>query len=143
VKLLIGIGNSGRSDDGLGWAFVDRIKGEAGFKGEIEYRYQLQVEDAELISRAEHVIFVDSYRGELSDGFRFKPCSASPDSEFTSHVLPPGAILHLCRELYGESPRADLLLIQGSSWELHNGLSAEANNRLNRAVDYFRKEIPF
>lgn len=143
MNLLIGIGNSGRSDDGLGWAFLDRIQHEARFPGDIEYRYQLQVEDAELISRTEHVIFVDSYRGELSDGFQFEPCHASRDTEFTSHVLPPGAILHLCSELYGKSPRADQLLIQGSSWELRTGLSAEAKTRLDRALTFFRTELPF
>ncbi|MBT8053746.1 MAG: hydrogenase maturation protease [Xanthomonadales bacterium] len=143
MRILIGIGNSGRNDDGLGWVFLDRIKQEAGFSADIEYRYQLQVEDAELISRAKHVIFVDSYHGVLPGGFKFEPCKVAPDSVFTSHVLPPGAILHLCRELYGKKPGADLMLIQGSSWELHSGLSPEAEIRLGRALEFFRKKLPF
>jgi len=66
--LLFGIGNSGRSDDGLGWSFLDRIKQETDFAGQFEYRYQLQVEDAALVRDAERVIFIDSYKGELPGG---------------------------------------------------------------------------
>ena len=30
--LVFGIGNCGRGDDGLGWAFLDRIRHEEGFE---------------------------------------------------------------------------------------------------------------
>ena len=137
--ILFGIGNSGRSDDGLGWAFLDRIQQEPGFRGRIEYRYQLQVEDAALISRAEHVIFVDSYKGELPDGFQWKPCRPSGDFEFTTHVLPPRAVMFLCRDLYGKTPHADLLMIQGTSWDLRIGMSPEAEIRLDKAIRSFKE----
>jgi len=139
--LLFGIGNSGRSDDGLGWAFLDRIQQESEFPGQIEYRYQLQVEDSELVRRAEHVIFVDSYKGELPGGFQWKPCAASANFEFTSHVLPPSAVMHLCRDLYGKSPHADLLMIQGLCWDLQTGLSPEAQSNLNSALRFFKDAL--
>lgn len=135
--LLIGIGNSGRSDDGLGWAFLDRIQQGAAFGGRVEYRYQLQVEDAALISDMEHVIFVDSYRGELPNGFQLTRCEPLREFAFTTHVLPPGAVLFLCRDLYGRVPRADALMIQGTSWDLHIGMSPEAERRLEDALQFF------
>jgi len=135
--VLFGIGNSGRSDDGLGWAFLDRIQQETGFPGQVEYRYQLQVEDAAMCSRASNVIFVDSYQGDLPGGFQWKPCTASGDFEFTSHVLPPQAVLFLCQDLFGRTPRADLLLIQGTRWDLQTGLSPDAQARLDAAVKLF------
>lgn len=135
--LLVGIGNSGRSDDGLGWAFLDRIQQEAGFDGRIEYRYQLQVEDAALIRDVEHVIFVDSYNGELSNGFQLSRCEPVKDFEFTSHVLSPGAVLSLCQDIYGSVPRADVLLIQGEAWDFNIGLSAAAERRLKNALRFF------
>ena len=137
--ILFGIGNSGRSDDGLGWAFLDRIQQDSGFRGRIEYRYQLHVEDAALISRAEHVIFVDSYKGELPDGFQWEPCRPSGDFEFTTHVLPPRAVMYICEDLYGKSPRADVLMIQGSSWDLRIGMSPEAEFHLDRALRFFKE----
>lgn len=138
--LLVGIGNSGRSDDGLGWAFLDRIQQETAFGGRIEYRYQLQVEDAELISHVEQVIFIDSYRGDLSNGFQLTPCEPSREFAFTSHVLPAEAILFLCQDLYGKAPRADALMIQGSCWDLQIGMSTEAERHLENAVQFFKND---
>ncbi len=136
--LLVGIGNSGRGDDGLGWAFLDRVQQETTFGGPIEYRYQLQVEDAALISDVEQVIFIDSYRGDLPDGFQLTRCEPSKEFAFTTHVLPPGAVLSLCRELYGKSPRSDMLMIQGTSWDLRIGMSPEAEQYLENALQFFR-----
>ncbi len=139
--LLFGIGNSGREDDGLGWAFLDRVEREADFPGRLEYRYQLQVEDAELVSRVEHVIFVDSYAGTLNGGFQFVPCNAEAGFEFTSHELSPGAVLYLCSDLYGHAPRADLLTIQGACWDLRIALSANAEKNLANAIRFFKEQL--
>ena len=136
--LLIGIGNNGRGDDGLGWAFVDRIRKERLFDGQVEYRYQLQVEDAALISEVERVIFVDSHQGELPNGFQLTRCEPLSEFAFTTHVLPPGAVLSLCRDLYGKMPHADLMMIQGTSWDLQIGMSPEAERHLEEALESFR-----
>ena len=61
--LLIGIGNSGRSDDGLGWAFVETMAQNEAFTGDTLLRYQLQIEDAAQISEYKQVIFVDAHQG--------------------------------------------------------------------------------
>jgi hydrogenase maturation protease len=135
--LLFGIGNCGRSDDGLGWAFLDRIQQHAEFPGQVEYRYQLQVEDAAMVSRADHVIFVDSYRGALPGGFQWAPCNPSRDFEFTSHVLAPSAVMYLCQNLYGRVPPAELLLIQGDCWDLDTRMSDAAQQRLKNALETF------
>jgi len=137
--LLLGIGNCGRSDDGLGWAFLDRMQQDNVFDGQLEYRYQLQVEDAALISEVKQVVFIDSYQGNLPNGFQLAPCEPSKDFTFTSHVLPPQAVLSLCQDLYGKLPRADALMIQGTSWDLHIGMSPKAKIHLENAVRFFRK----
>ena len=136
--LFFGIGNCSRSDDGLGWAFLDRILQEPDFKGHAEYRYQLGVEDAALVARAGRVIFIDSCTGPLEGGFAWKPCEASGDFEFTSHVLPPRAVMHYCRHLYGKQPPADILMISGDCWELQDGLSETARQNLDKAIGFFR-----
>ena len=139
--LLFGIGNSGRSDDGLGWAFLDRIQQDPGFAGQAEYRYQLQVEDAALVRDAERVIFVDSYKGNLHDGFQWQPCEPSEDFQFTTHVLPPRGVMHFCQDLYGKKPRANLLMIQGASWGLCLGISPEAERHLEDALLFFKDKV--
>ena len=57
--IVIGIGNNGRQDDGLGWMFLDFLD-EQNANIDLEYRYQLQIEDADLISNYDTVIFVDA-----------------------------------------------------------------------------------
>jgi hydrogenase maturation protease len=139
--LLFGIGNCGRSDDGLGWAFLDRLEQLTDFSGQIEYRYQLQVEDAAMVSQADRVIFVDSYQGNLPDGYQWMSCQPSKDFEFTSHVLAPSAVMYLCQDLFDRTPPADLLLIQGDCWDLQTTLSAAAECRLEKALESFRSHI--
>ena len=85
--VLFGIGNCGRADDGLGWAFLDAVQKIPGFCGRAEYRYQLQVEDALLASTAKNVVFIDSSRSPLPTGFEIRTCRPAKDFEFTTHVL--------------------------------------------------------
>lgn len=141
ATFLIGIGNSGRRDDGLGWAFLERAENAGTFNGRVEYRYQLQVEDAALIRDARRVIFVDACREPLDGGFRLTRCMPSREFEYTSHVLPPQAVLQICLDLYGSAPPAELLLIQGEDWGLGLGLSHPARENLGRAVDFIRTEV--
>ena len=54
--IIFGIGNSGRQDDGLGWAFLDLLKKNEFEKASFEYKYQLQIEDAELICNYDTVL---------------------------------------------------------------------------------------
>ena len=62
--LLIGIGNCSRRDDGLGWAFLDKLKKKMPTGVELIYKYQLNIEDAEMISKTDTVIFIDAFSGE-------------------------------------------------------------------------------
>ena len=140
--LVFGIGNAGRADDGLGWAFLDRVRCKPGFAAQAEYRYQLQVEDALLASRFGHVVFVDASREELPGGYRWGPCAAQAASAFTTHVLPPAAVLHYCHTLYDAAPRAELRALQGYRWDLHNGLSERAAANLAAALAACRDPAP-
>ncbi|MBT8058510.1 MAG: hydrogenase maturation protease [Xanthomonadales bacterium] len=135
--LVFGIGNSGRADDGLGWSFLDRLAELGRFQGRVEYRYQLQVEDAALVAEAEQVVFVDAYRGDLPGGFHWRPCEPSADFQFSTHALPPRAVLSLCRDLYPRTPPADLLMIQGCAWDLQTGLTTAAEKHLEKALNSF------
>ena len=58
--LVIGYGNPGRRDDGLGPAFADAIA-ELALPGvQVEVDYQLSVEDAAAAAAGERVLFVDA-----------------------------------------------------------------------------------
>jgi hydrogenase maturation protease len=135
--LLIGIGNSGRGDDGLGWEFVERVNSMGYDFLDYEFRYQLQVEDAELIANYDVVIFVDASRDKLSGGFQVSRCISASHSFFSTHSQAPGAILHLANNLYNKFPKAYTLAISGKEWDLQTSLSFEAKNNLQAALSFF------
>lgn len=139
--LLIGIGNSSRRDDGLGWAFLDEIKKRKVPGDELIYKYQLNIEDAEMISEADTIIFIDAYSGELENGFSFEECLPIDSFEFTTHALSPGVIVSLCKNLYDAEPNAFVLKIQGAEWGLKKGLSKLSIRNLQNALNYFLKNI--
>lgn len=139
--IIIGIGNSSRGDDGLGWEFLKRLEAWGQFRGAIEYRYLLLVEDAERISGFSNVIFVDARHGALEKGFAFEKAAACRSFEFTTHIIPPPSVLYLARELYESVPRAWTLAIAGEQWGLGKGLSEAGRINLDSAFEFFQNAI--
>ena len=135
--LLIGIGNDSRGDDGLGWKFVELVESMGLDFIDREYRYQLQVEDAALISEYDVVYFVDATYENLNAGFEFRPCIASDEEQVSTHAQSPGAILKLANNLYNKFPETWILAIGGESWELQTSLSEAAERNLVEATSFF------
>jgi hydrogenase maturation protease len=136
--LLIGIGNDGRSDDAMGWKFLDELSGMQNMY-DFEYRYQLQIEDAELVSNYDQVIFVDACHQQWENGFSFYRCHPEPTSSFTTHQLTPETVLWLAGELFNDPPQGYVMAISGIHWKLHNGLSNKAKENFIKAISYFKK----
>lgn len=139
--LIIGIGNSGRQDDGLGWAFLEEIEQKSQDLCDFEYRYQLQIEDAELISHYERVLFVDADLNQHKQGFEFRPVPALSGTSFTTHEMSPGNVLDLCQKIYTKSPDCYMLAISGVSFELELGLTDTAARNLLHSLHFFEKEF--
>ncbi len=143
--LIIGIGNPGRGDDGLGPALAARMAGvEPGADPEgalvavpgrsaaVVWKYQLNIEDALLIRDYETVVFADA--SNLPGEFvRIEELAPGGAIAFTTHEMSPAAVLALCEDLYGRAPRGLLLSMPGFSWELGDGLTTGAIRNLDRA----------
>ena len=139
--LLIGIGNSGRGDDGLGWKFTDMLKRYKFDFLDYEYRYQLQVEDTLLISRYNTIIFADASHTLLENGFEVKSCTPANHYFFSSHIQSPETILYLANDLYNKKPAAYAVVITGHHWELKTSLSRNAKKNLQSALAFFVEEF--
>ena len=135
--LLLGIGNNGRSDDALGWKFVEEFTSRQELF-DVEYRYQLQVEDALQITEYDTVIFVDASHTIYTNGFSFHECIPTRKDTFTTHSLEPETVLWLANDLFNQTPKAYIMAISGMEWELHQGLTETAQLNFERAVDYFK-----
>ncbi|MFN7981594.1 MAG: hydrogenase maturation protease [Vicinamibacterales bacterium] len=141
--LIYGIGNPGRQDDGLGPAVVERLVA-AGVPGSItlESGYQLVPEDALLLSSHACVIFVDAIDATAGTA-PYSVYAVTPEAEvsFTSHALSPGALLTLCRRLYGVQPAAYALAIPAYSFEVNADFSTAAAEHLEHAVNDLRRVL--
>lgn len=138
--VVIGIGNIGRQDDGIGWLFLDYLK-ELNTNIDLEYRYQLQIEDAELISRYCKVFFIDATKETTEHGFYLKPCLPLITYNFSSHAEEPETILRLCNKLYHCNPETSIFGIQGYHWDLKIGLSKKGTVNLNKAKKFFKDKV--
>jgi hydrogenase maturation protease len=139
--LIYGYGNPGREDDGLGIELVKRLENwskQSGLSGiAFDSNYQLNIEDAEIISEKDVVIFADASTEEIDD-FIFTEVTGEDNVSFTTHAASPGYIVKLCSDLFGNSPRVYLLHIKGYQWEFRESISAKAEHNLNNAYEFMK-----
>lgn len=136
--LIYGIGNIGRQDDGLGWAFIDWLEKESLCpEAETIRHYQLQLEDADLISGKKRVLFVDATKIPDVQSYQLQSVEAKMDFSFTSHALSVPALMATCEQCFSLLPEVHLLTIKGYAWELQEGLTPLAECNLQRAKAFF------
>ena len=140
--LIIGYGNPGRQDDGLGPALAEAIDQLNLPNVTVDSDYQLTVEHAEMAAHYAVVIFADATQDnqEPFSCTRIEP--GPPALRFTSHHLTPQDVLALTRDLFAAQPTAYLLAIRGHRFgELELGLSPNAQAALEGAVDFLTTKI--
>jgi hydrogenase maturation protease len=131
--LVLGYGNPGRQDDGLGPAAAARIY-ELGWPNVTAYdNYQLNIEDAMDVAEHDIVWFVDAAKTGPAP-YDVRDLSAAATIGFTSHIVRPEAILAIARQYCGKSPRAFLLAIRGYQFEFVEELTAGAIGNLDVAL---------
>lgn len=139
--LVYGYGNPGRQDDGLGIELVSRLEEWAAEKGladiEFDNNYQLNIEDADVISRMDLVVFADASEEDIED-FCLSKVDGSGKLSFTTHAASPSYIVKLCQELFQKEPLVFLLHIKGYEWAFQEGLSSQSLVNLERAVSYMK-----
>ncbi len=135
--LIFGIGNIGRQDDGLGWAFVDWIEDTGRCPSAATLRnYQLSLEDADAISRVERVLFVDSTKDPAVASFEITQPAPKLDVSFTSHAMSIPALMSTCLTCFGYLPEVTVLAIRGYCWDLEVGLGQDASANLAAATAF-------
>ena len=103
--LLIGYGNPGRQDDGLGPALAELLE-KANLPGlTVDAAYQLNIEDAAEAAEYDIVIFADAMV-EGEEPYSIKRLTPSVEITFSSHIIGPESILAICQESFGRTPEA-------------------------------------
>lgn len=96
--------------------------------------FQLQIEHAlDLVGR-QGVLFVDAALPGVVDEVAIDAITPDDGVPPASHALRPGAVLNVASRVNGSVPPAWQLAIEGSAFELGEGLSVSARRNLERAV---------
>lgn len=138
--LVYGYGNPGRQDDGLGYNFVKELEKKNIPNIDIDFNYQLNIEDASNISEYDIVVFVDASL-RIEDDFSFAQILPIEEMHYTSHAMPAQAVLHLCKKVYHKTPESYLIEIKGHEWKLEEGLTTKSKAALSKALHFFESLI--
>jgi hydrogenase maturation protease len=132
--LVIGYGNPGRRDDGLGPAFAAALEARRIPGVAVDSDYQLTVEDAHAMAGVETVLFADA-DASGPEPFAVRRVDPRPANAVGTHGVEPGEVLELARSLFGARCAAFVLGIRGYEFDLFTeGLSGRARANLAAAL---------
>ncbi len=135
--LILGYGNPGRQDDGLGPEIVEELEKLRVPGLTLEADYQLSIEHAADLGQADKVIFVDAAVNG-PEPFQLKRLEALRSIEFTSHALGPESVLAICEDTYQCRPEALLIGVRGYSFEFAEGLTEKARQNRSKALELIK-----
>jgi hydrogenase maturation protease len=124
--LILGYGNTLRSDDGAGQRVAETIAGWNLAHVRSLSLHQLTPEIAADIAAAETVIFVDavSPAEEATTQIQVLPIQAEDTPTHWAHFQDPRSLLALTQQVYGTAPPSWWILIPAINFEIGELLSA-------------------
>ena len=139
--LLIGYGNPGRGDDGLGPLLAAALEARQVPGLTVESDYQLTVEDVDAVRRHDVVVFADA-AATGAEPYCFRRILAGGSPGFSSHNVEPSEVLALAETLFNKAPKAYVLGIRGYEFDtFREGLSKRAGANLSKAVAFLERVI--
>jgi hydrogenase maturation protease len=124
--LVIGYGNSLRSDDCVGLYAVRELQKIMNAPN-VEFMEvaQLQPEIAERLSRVDFAVFIDAAMDGISGETKYERLHPTVRAQGLSHSTDPETLLAAALELYGRSPEALLATVTGECFGFGTKLSHE------------------
>lgn len=132
--LVIGYGNPGRVDDGLGPAIAEAVERAALPGVRTLAAFQLQVEHAAEIALAARVVFADAWAGPGPE-CSLRRLLPRRSQSFSTHLVAPEAVLALASDVFAWQGPAYLLAVRGEVFDsFGEGLSPAGERALERAA---------
>jgi hydrogenase maturation protease len=140
TTLVIGYGNSLRSDDGVGPALARAVARWRRPDIRTLAVHQLTPELADDLAGVDRAVFVDARVGDHAGGVQVVslPAEGVGDSQSTlgdGHRGDPRALLALAELAYGHRPRAWWLTVPAVSLDFGEGLSPTTEALMTNALD--------
>ncbi len=140
--LVLGYGNRSRTDDGVGWFVVERLQELALQDVELLTSHQLEVDQAELISRFETVVFVDAAVPQSPLPIARTSVKPQFESHAVAHYLTPGDLLGLALMFFGRAPQAVLFSIRGTDFNFGTTVSPATEHAAHDVVRQIQQLLP-
>ena len=138
--LILGYGNPGRQDDGLGPALAEQATAWGLPELETDADYQLTIEDGAAVAGHSAVVFVDA----AIDGpepFTFRPVAPATEITFTTHSVSPESVLAVAQNHFGGAPEAWVLAVRGYAFEFQEGLTPRAQANFDKACEFVQSWV--
>jgi hydrogenase maturation protease len=136
--LVIGYGNTLRSDDGVGPKVADAVAALA-LPGVRALAFPLLTPElADPVSQARVVIFVDA-AVDAPREVQMRKLAPADTSQIMAHSASPATLLALARDVFGHAPEAWLLTIPAESIGIGEGLSAFTRRGLDTAIEEIKR----
>jgi hydrogenase maturation protease len=135
--LVIGYGNSLRSDDGIGWHAAGLLATDPRLAGaRVLTQHQLVPELAADVSRASLVVLVDAAADGDPGAVSVRRIGSPPPTPITwSHHLTPESLAGLADALYGFVPPIVLVSVAAGSLAEGDSLSSALQRALPEVVE--------
>jgi hydrogenase maturation protease len=123
--LIIGYGNTLRSDDGVGQRAAQLLSETyADDRITIVACHQLTPELAPAIAEAGHLILLDAEIGDEPGRIRCRDLTPEPTGgSVLSHAIDARGLLAMAQLLYGHAPPTTVLTVSGGSFALGDALT--------------------
>ena len=138
--LVVGYGNPGRQDDGIGPAVAEGLEALGWPDVDVDADYQLNIEHAAMAAEHDVVLFVDASVNAV-EPFEFHALEAAEEITFSSHSMPPASVLAAVHNHFGVHPKAWVLAVRGYTFEFEEGLSAQASKNCGEAIAFAQSLI--
>lgn len=140
-RLLIGYGNPGRGDDGLGPALAEALEAEALAGLDVKVEFQLNVENAFDLQGYDAVYFVDA-AVQGAEPYDFHAIRPQDPALFSSHAVSPEGVLALADKLFGLKVPGYILAIKGYSFDDFGApISPQAQRNLDAATAFLSAHL--
>jgi hydrogenase maturation protease len=141
-SLVIGYGNTLRSDDGAGVRVAEAVAawdrpGVAALSVP-----QLVPEIAARLADVDLVVFVDARLARVGDAITISRIRPAPSIRPAGHIGDPRSLLALTEMLFGRCPHAWLIGVPAVELSIGEDLSATAAGGIRAACDRIRRMIP-
>lgn len=148
TTLILGYGNPGRADDGLGPKCIEKLELLVDLDNsniKLDCDYQLTLETVDDMIRYDQVIFIDASINAIPP-FEFKELvldnSCKQHNNFSTHSVSPEVLLKLTVTLYNKCPKAWVMAIRGYEFDKFGEfLSMQADKNLELAIEYLKNKF--